>query len=156
MAITDFEFPRFRRKAKEQNGGGGQVLSPTEEREKVVQEEAAAAVANVEADLKAYFTRKQWRFIRISSFLYVLSCIFLLLVSSPQYLNMKYLSFEIDGNWQHAQQAGPQRQLVPEDRCVGHTPLDLSSRRNPRELHSPESRNPRFLPSRAMEFLRRV
>lgn len=83
MAITSFEFPRFRRKGKDQNGRGGQVLSPTEEREKVVQEEAAAVVANVEADLKAYFTRKQWRLIRISSVLYVLSCIFLLLVSSP-------------------------------------------------------------------------
>jgi hypothetical protein len=83
MAITSFQFPRFRRKGKERNGGGGQVLSPTEEREKVFQEEAAAVVANVEADLKAYFTRKQWRLIRISSFIYVLSCIFLLLVRLP-------------------------------------------------------------------------
>jgi hypothetical protein len=82
MAIPSFEFPRFRRKAKEQDGGGSQVLHSIEEREKVVQEEAAAVVANVEADLKAYFTRKQWRLIRISSFLYVLSTIFLLLVSS--------------------------------------------------------------------------
>ena len=79
MAITDFEFLRFRKKKKEQNGGG--VLTAIEEREKVVQEDAAAAVANAEVDLILLLTRKQWRLIRISSFLYVLSCIFLLLVS---------------------------------------------------------------------------
>jgi hypothetical protein len=90
MAIKDFEFPRFRRKAKTQDGGGEQVANTTEEREKVVQEEAAAAVANAEADLILFFTRKQWRLIRISSFLYVLSCIFLLLVRSPRALNIVY------------------------------------------------------------------
>ena len=81
MAITNFEFLRFRKKKKEQDGDGDQVLNAIEEREKVVQEDAAAAVANAEVDLILLLTRKQWRLIRISSFLYVLSCIFLLLVS---------------------------------------------------------------------------
>ncbi|KAN0117743.1 SUR7/PalI family domain containing protein [Hyaloscypha variabilis] len=80
MAITDFEFLRFRKKKQAQNGGGEGVLNSTEEREKVVRDEAAAAIANVEVDLILLLTRKQWRLIRISSFLYVLSCIFLLLV----------------------------------------------------------------------------
>ena len=84
MAIKDFEFLRFRRKARAQNGGGEQAVSSVEGREKVVQEEGAAAIANVEVDLILFFERKQWRLIRISSFLYVLSCIFLLLVSALQ------------------------------------------------------------------------
>jgi hypothetical protein len=84
MAITDFEFLRFRKKKQAQNGGGEGVLDSTEEREKVVRDEAAAAIANVEVDLILLLTRKQWRLIRISSFLYVLSCIFLLLVGSSQ------------------------------------------------------------------------
>jgi hypothetical protein len=84
MAIKNFEFLRFRRKARTQDGGGEQAASSVEGREKVVQEEGAAAVANVEVDLILFFERKQWRLIRISSFLYVLSCLFLLLVSSFQ------------------------------------------------------------------------
>lgn len=90
MAIKDFEFLRFRRKARAQDGGGEQAASSVEGREKVVQEEGAAAAANVEVDLILFFTRKQWRLIRISSFLYVLSCIFLLLVSSPSVINGVY------------------------------------------------------------------
>jgi hypothetical protein len=92
MAIKDFEFPRFRRKAKPQDGSGEQVANPTGEREKVVQEEAAAALATAEADLILLFTKKQWRLIRISSFLYVLSCIFLLLVSPLWPLKTVYWS----------------------------------------------------------------
>jgi hypothetical protein len=91
MAITDFEFLRFRKKAKAQDGGGEQVLNATDEREKVVQDDGAAAVANVEVDLLRlilFFERKQWRLIKISSFLYVLSCIFMLLVSSLLPLNI--------------------------------------------------------------------
>ena len=84
MAITTkFDFPRFRRKAKEQNGAGDQVLNPAEEIEKRVEEEVTAIAATTKADLIAYFTRKQWRLIRISSVLYIFSCIFLLLVSNP-------------------------------------------------------------------------
>jgi hypothetical protein len=82
MAITSFELPRFRRKAKAQNGGGEGALHAIEEREKVVQEDAAATAANLEVDLIRLLTNKQWSLIRISSFLYVLSCIFLLLVRS--------------------------------------------------------------------------
>jgi hypothetical protein len=84
MAIKDFEFLRFRRKSRAQDGGGEQAASSVEGREKVVQEEGAPAVANVEVDLILFFERKQWRLIRISSFLYVISCIFLLLVSALQ------------------------------------------------------------------------
>jgi hypothetical protein len=85
MAITDFEFLRSRKKAKAQDGGGEQVLNATVEREKAVAEDGAEAVANVEAELIRlilFFERKQWRLIRISSFLYVLSFIFMLLVGS--------------------------------------------------------------------------
>ncbi len=111
MAITDFEFPRFRRKAKDQNGAGEQVLNPTGEREKRIEEEAAAAITHAEVDLILYFTRKQWRLIRISSFLYVLSCIFLLLVSSchlffpcfPKYRQVLTRLEYADRNRQHKQ-----------------------------------------------------
>jgi hypothetical protein len=84
MAITaKFDLPRFRRKAKEQNWAGDQVLNPVEEIEKRVEGEVIAIAATARADLIAYFTRKQWRLIRISSVLYIFSCIFLLLVSNP-------------------------------------------------------------------------
>ena len=93
MAITDFEFLRSRKKAKAkaQDGGGEQVLNAADEGEKVVQEDGAAAVANVEVDILGlilFFERKQWRLVKISSFLYVLSCIFMLLVSSLPPLNI--------------------------------------------------------------------
>jgi hypothetical protein len=145
MAITaKLDLPRFRRKAKEQNGAGDQVLNPVEEIEERVEEEATVIAARAKADLIAYFTRKQWRLIRISSVLYVFSCIFLLLVSNPPNLfplipkNHAHQKFAFaDRNRQHKQQARHPSQLVPENRPLRHSPLDLSLGRNARKLHRP-------------------
>lgn len=156
MAITDLEFLRFRKKPKAQDGGGEQVLNAIEEREKAVQQDAAAAAANVEVELILFFTRKQWRLIRISSFLYVLSFIFMLLVGSLMSQKNYMLILDIGGNWQYTQQAGTARQLFLENRRLEHPPVIVPRGGNTRQFYCPQSWNPRLLPSWAVEFLRRI